>query len=405
MWWGESLPNLRWALIAAVITLIAMMIYPPKRGFRFFEYRESWMLLGLCLLVIFQLTWVINPGVHVEYVILIVKFVLLIFLIQNLLITPQDVRGFVWANLFGCAYMAYYGISMHTGGRIENFGQNNGWDSNLAAQHFCAMIILGGYLLLEKFRKSHLFVAGALAVILMGLFMTESRSAIIAIVGTGAVAFWFRPQGRTKKFMMFGVLAIIAGSMLMGPQIIERFQGMQKDSTGEIEDKSAASRFVIINAQIEMWKDSPWVGHGHRGTLLLSPYYIPEEYMTSSGGRRVRSSHNVATAFLVDHGLIGFTLYFGAIFSVWLRVFSRKVNAPIDEQTETERLYSSLMLAGIFALLVFMVCGMGSNNKKLEADVWMLALVPLLSREIKMMNKARAKKKFDETLLKDDTQT
>lgn len=391
MWWGASLPNLRWSLISAVITLIAILIYPPKRGFRFFYYRENIFITGLALLVIVQLSWVAVPNLHMEYVILIVKFIILIFLIQNLLLTSSDIRGFIWANLFGCAYLAYYGMSMHTGGRIENFGQGSGWDSNLAAQHFCAMILLGGYLLLEKFNKSHIFVALTIAVILMGLFMTESRSAIIAIVAVGMVAFVFRPQGRTKKFVLLGTLALVAGASLMGPQIIERFQGVKKDSVGEMQDKSAESRFVIINSQIEMWKDYMVFGYGHRGTLILSPQYIPEEYMTKSQGFTVRASHNVATAFLVDHGTVGFLLYFGAIFSCLIRVFGYKIKAPVDEQTDDERFHSSILLAGIFSLLVFIMCGMGSNNKKLEADIWLLALIPVLSQKIKDSNKEREK--------------
>ena len=262
---------------------------------------------------------------------------------------------------------------------MENYGVGSGWDSNLAGQHFAAMIILGGYLLLEKLNKTHAFVAAGIGVIMMGLFMTESRSAIIAVGGTGVIATFFVPQGKRKKLAMFGVLAIVAGASLMGPQIVERFQGMQKDELGEVEDKSAESRFVIIRAQIEMWKASPIIGHGHRGTLILSPNYIDEEYQT--GG--VRASHNVLMAFLVDHGLIGTILYFGAIFSCWLRLLGYKYKTKPEEQTEYQKLLSTMLVGASLALLAFMLCGMGSNNKKLEADIWLIAFIPLLSQEIR----------------------
>ena len=253
MWWGQSLPSLRWSLIAAIITMATLFIYPPKRGLRFFHYRENYFLAAFALLVLAQLTWVKAPALHMEYVILIVKFIILIFLIQNILVSAKEIKGFVWANVFGCAYFAYYAMSMHNGWRMENYGVGSGWDSNLAGQHFAAMIILGGYLLLEKLNKTHAFVAAGIGVIMRGLFMTESRSAIIAVGGTGVIATFFVPQGKRKKLAMFGVLAIVAGASLMGPQIVERFQGMQKDELGEVKDKSAESRFVIIRAQIEMW--------------------------------------------------------------------------------------------------------------------------------------------------------
>ncbi|MBD78295.1 MAG: hypothetical protein CL840_05180 [Crocinitomicaceae bacterium] len=379
MWWGQALPNLRWSLIAAIITMVTLFIYPPKRGLRFFHYRENRFLAAFAFLVIAQLTWVRAPAFHMEYVILIVKFIILIFLIQNILVSAKEIKGFVWANVFGCAYFAYYAMSMHNGGRMENYGVGSGWDSNLAGQHFAAMIILGGYLLLEKLNKTHAFVAAGIGVIMMGLFMTESRSAIIAVGGTGVIATFFVPQGKRKKLAMFGVLAIVAGASLMGPQIVERFQGMQKDELGEVEDKSAESRFVIIRAQIEMWKASPIIGHGHRGTLILSPNYIDEEYQT--GG--VRASHNVLMAFLVDHGLIGTILYFGAIFSCWLRLLGYKYETKPEEQTEYQKLLSTMLVGASLALLAFMLCGMGSNNKKLEADIWLIAFIPLLSQEIR----------------------
>lgn len=379
MWWGQSLPSFRWSLFAAIVTMITLFIYPPKRGLRFLHYRENYLLSAFAIFVIAQLTWVNRPDIHMEYVILIVKFIILIFLIQNILVSKKEIRGFVWANIFGCAYLSYYAMSMHNGGRMENYGVGSGWDSNLAGQHFAAMIILGGYLLLEKINKTHALVAGGVGVIMMGLFMTESRSAIIAVGLTGVIAAVFVPQGKRKKLTLFGVLAIVAASSLMGPQIIERFQGMKKDELGSVEDKSAESRFIIIRAQIEMWKASPIVGHGHRGTLILSPNYIDEEYQT--GG--VRASHNVLMAFLVDHGIIGTILYFGTVFSCWLRMLGYKYKVKAEEQTEYQKLLSTMIIGASLALLTFMVCGMGSNNKKLEADIWLIAFIPLLSQEIK----------------------
>ena len=102
--------------------------------------------------------------------------------------------------------------------------------------------------------------------------------------------------------------------MLAGPLIIERVNKVVKASDTEQIDKSAYSRFVIIESQWKMFKDYPLLGFGHRGTLLLSPFYVPEDYMTDTdvGGRR--ASHNITMSFLVDHGIIGAFLYFWLVF-------------------------------------------------------------------------------------------
>jgi O-antigen ligase len=382
-WWGASLPSLRWSLIAAVVTMIVLFVKPPAGGLRFWTFKENRMLTAFAALVFAQLIWVNHTALHMEYVILITKFIILIFLIQNIVQSEKELRGVIWVNMLGCAYLAYYGMSMHTGGRMENYGNGSGIDSNLAGMHFAAMLVLGGYLLLEKFHKKQLILMGALAVIMMGLFMTESRGALLSLGATGVLAMLFRPQSHRKKFMVFGVLAVIAGSALMGPQIIERFQGMEKTSEGEMADSSAESRFVIINAQIEMWKESPWVGHGHRGTLVLSPQYIPDEYRMKTPGKDVRASHNVTMAILVDHGVVGAFLYFGTILMCGWRIFSYRLPQDTRVQTKEQRLFSNMQLGAILALFCFMMGGQGANNKKLEADIWLIALIPVLARRVK----------------------
>jgi O-antigen ligase len=382
-WWGASLPDLRWSLIAAIITMIVVFLNPPKGGLRFWRYTENKLLTFYTLFVILQTLWVNNQTLHMDYVVLLVKFMILVFLIQNIVHSEKEMKGVIWVNVLGAAFLAYYGMTQNNGGRMENLGPGSGWDSNLVGMHFAAILVLGGYLLLEKFHKKQLILSAGMAMVMVGLFMTESRGALIALGVTGLVGIIFRPQTQQKKFIGFGMLAIVAAAALTGPQIIERFEGMKKDNLGDVSDRSAESRMVIINAQIEMWKDSPWVGHGHRGTLLLSRQYIPEVYLTSGNGLAVRASHNITMAILVDHGIIGFALYFGAVLIALLKIFKYKYPYPAAELTSEQRTFSHMQIAAILALLCFMIGGQGANNKKLEADIWLLALIPLLSGKIR----------------------
>lgn len=389
-YWGESLPDIRWSLISVLFTVAALCVYPPKRSFRFWRYTENKLIFIYAFFVIAQTAWVGNPELHFEYVILLVKFICLIFLVQNIVHTVKDVKGIIWINVLGAAFLSYYGMTQTSNGRMENFGNGAGLDSNLAGMYFATILVMGGYLLLEKFHKKQLILMFAMGIVMMGLFMTESRGALIALGITGVVGIVFRPQTQQKKFIGFGALAIIAGLTLTGPQIIERFQGMKKDDTGEMEDSSAESRMVIINSQIEMFKVSPIIGQGHRSTLLLSTQYIPEQYMTQNNG--LRSSHNITMAILVDHGLIGFVLYFGAIITALLRIFSYKY--PLSKEKELapeQQTFSHVQLACILALLCFMIAGQGANNKKLEADIWLLALIPLLAGKVKEEKLAQIK--------------
>ncbi len=404
-WWGQSLPSIRWALLASVVTLVSLLIYPPKRGFRFWQFRENKWLSLLFIFTLIQYPFVINSNIHGDYVFLLLKFILFIFLLQNTVFTLSDVKKILWVNLFGGAYLAYMGMSMHSGGRLEGIGTPGMESANQLGQHFAIILLMGGYLLIEKFNKSHVFVAFALSLILMALFMTESRGVIAALAASGLLGIYFVPDGKRKKIMSFGLLAAIACLMLMGPQIIERFKGMEKDNMGEVKDRSAGSRMVILNAQWEMFKKSPFIGHGHRGTLLLSNQFMSSEYLTTSGGGNVavRASHNVAASFFVDHGAVGAFLYFMAIFSCAWRIWSvrKKINHIDPSMQEECRGLASLLTGCVIALTCFILSGMGSNNKKLEGDIWIMAIAPVLFYR---MNRISTKNERQLLLKKGDEQ-
>lgn len=382
-WWGQSLPSFRWALVAAIVTVLSLLIYPPKRGLRFWEFKENRWLTYLSILVICQIPFVLNQPIHYEYVFLSIKFLLFIFIVQNTVWTAKDVRRLIYINLFGGTYLAYLGMSMHQGGRLEGIGTPGMESANQLGQHFAVLLLVGGYLLLSKFRYAHLFVALALSMILMAIFMTESRGVLASLGLTGIIAMFFIPHKRKKKFSVFAMLAVIAASALMGPQILSRFEGVEKGSDGEMKDASAMSRVVIIKSQWEMAKGSLLFGYGHRGTLILSPSYIPKEYHAQGVGRR--ASHNVVMAFLVDHGFVGLFMYLMVVFICCKRIFKvkNKVEYVSEEMRENYRELASLKVGCILALICFFVSGLGSNNKKLEGHIWMFAFVPIISSRMK----------------------
>lgn len=388
-WWGVHIPDLRWSLLAAIIALVSLLIH-KKTEWHFWRHRENKLLVALLFLVTIQWNWTVAPSLHTEYVFLLLKFILLIFIIQNTIENTEDIKKIIIANLIGGAYLAYVGISSHEGGRLGGIGTAGMDGANQLGQHFIVLLFMGSYLLLCAWSKITWLIIGSLSLILMATFLTESRGVIIALFMTGALSLFLIPKGAGGRFLVFACLAGLAASALMGPQIIERFQGMKTDSTGEMEDASAQSRWVIIDAQWNMLKSSPILGNGHRGTLVLSPNYIPEEYHAEGTG--VRASHNVAMSFLVDHGWVGFLLYFGAVFSACWKGFAVKrhiYNIPdLSEKIKTEHFLLRCMLAGmVLALCSFMLGGMFSNNKKLEADIWLIALIPVIHFRIMEFHK------------------
>ena len=86
-------------------------------------------------------------------------------------------------------------------------------------------------------------------------------------------------------------------------------------------------------------------------------------------------------AFLVDHGFVGLGIYLILIVTCAWRIWL--IKRPVDllpEKMQQEFVFlSSLKVGCTLALVCFFLSGMGSNNKKLEGDIWMFAFIPLVS--------------------------
>ncbi len=373
-WWGASLPELRWSFIAGIFTVI--LILAKNKNKKFWMFTENRILSVFTIFVFFQYFWAVSPVIHIEYMVLLMKFVILVFMIQNSLENLKDLEAFIVANLLGTAYLGYVGINMHAGGRLEGLGTPGMDDANQFAMHVVAVIVFSGYFLLKKFTWYSILYIICLAISLYLLFLTESRGGIISLVFVGLLSLRYLPVENRKKYFYFIALALVAFSLLMGPQIVGRFASViEKDETGEMQDESASSRIVVIEKQLEMFQVRPIVGHGHRGTTLLSPFYFEEKDLQGNNG--VKASHNIVMSMLVDHGLIGAILYFLVIWLAYSKI--AKAIKYVHSTGITTKNYQVNLLIGMgLALVAFMVAGLGASNKKLEADIWLIAIIPLL---------------------------
>lgn len=389
-WWGQSIPDLRWSFLAAVLTLLLIFAKPPKDGINWLKFKESKLFLAFLIFLFVQYLWVLSPNIHSIYVSLVVKYLILIFLLQNCIKTKQDIIGFIVANLIGCLYFSYLAQS-YGGGRLEGIGGPGVESANGLGQHLAIALIFISYLVFVKLGKWKMALLLAIIVVLNTLMMTESRGSLLSLAGVGVVSIFFIPKQHKKLFLTMLCLGAAAFLLLMGSQLIERFKNMQKDDAGQIQDKSAASRLVIIEAQYQMFKQQPFLGQGHRTTLLLSPLYLPEEYRTSSSksssGVSRRASHNFIMGILVDHGIVGLTIYLIIVYLCLKRLFY--VNKLGKDPTLSKELteYKVILTGCCLALLCYMLAGLFSNNKIYEIAIWLFALIPLIHHQIESKRK------------------
>lgn len=378
-WWGQSLPDLRWSFLAALVTLIAVFFSKKKENWLGSNVSKYYLFFLIYLIA--QYLWVLSSGLHTVFVLLVVKYFILILLLQQCIKSKKDVVGFIICNAFGALYFGYLGYS-YGGGRLEGVGGPGVESANGLGQHLSIILVIASYLLLIKLGKIKYLLILTVLVILNTIMLTESRGALLSLVLTGIVAIFFVPPSVKKVFFTLAILGVVAFSLLMGPQIVDRFKSTQKDSGGEIQDKSAASRLVIIKAQYEIFKEHPLIGQGHRTTLILSPLYIPKEYLSKAksgnSSEQRRASHNFLMGMLTDHGIVGFAIYSLILMSILKSLLRVRQIIKLELKVDNELL---LIQAGLcLGFVCYLIAGMFSNNKIFEVAVWLIALIPITNK-------------------------
>jgi len=374
-WWGDVLPDLRWSLLAGIVTLVAIFLHSSSKDNRPF-WLANWGIIIFILWTVWLWIlsfWSMDLSKHIEGCILFSKFVLLFFLIYQLVVTEEDFENFVLANVVGGFIFGWIAYRNPGGGRFESVGGPGVNDSNTLAMHLAVVIALGGFLFLtfrgwKNWKKWIVF--GSMPFIFNAIILTVSRQAVLGLMCGGLAAVVLLPAKKRKSLYGVGVLAFIL-LLFLGHDIFwERLQTILPDEQGQYED-SAASRFELLKIDWEIAKDYPW-GVGYKGHALVIFNYIPEGAVGIGQGK---AAHNSYMAVLVEEGFLGAFLYL-ALWG-WLGMTIWRLKS-LDRFGLKESL--GIYRAGLGSgLVVLFICGMFTNYSNAEIGVWLLALVSSFS--------------------------
>jgi len=372
-WWENLVPDFRYLMIAAVVTLAAIFVRPDPQP------NESWLGTPLFkILIAFNLwlwlmnAWAISP-MHMEGCILFGKHLLITIVVYR--VGKMDfrmVKNVCLALAIGCGWFGW--LTLGKGGRVEGAAGAIS-DANTMGMHCAAGVMVASMMLLGLrgiYRWIPFFM---IPLILNTVILAGSRGAFLGLVAGGLVAMYFCPKRLKGRFRLLGALGIVLFFMLAHEQFLERVTALYEGVFGEEQqlDGSASSRIELVKAGWRMALDYP-MGVGHRGTAYLSPRYMDASLLTSGhnvGTRAARSAHNTFMAALVSYGFIGL-LIFTALF-IWA---ARELLRMRRHAEETEDMELGAVVSGIAAgLAVVLVAGQFSNYVYAEVQFWLLALL------------------------------
>ena len=372
-WWGPMLGDLRWALLAAAITALAVVVRRDK-----LVPKPAWFLSVPAVVMAMyaawlwiQLAWALDTELHLEASIQFVKYIIAFWFIYRIADTKEHVRDVLFAHMLGCALLGLFAYSQgRLGDRLDGVGGPGMDDANTLGMYFAtgALTALGLLLTQSGWRRWASLAAGA--VIMNGLVLTNTRGAFLGLVGGAAVFMLFKGRAHRRLFWGVALVSLLGLAAIADQKFVERMLSIKESTVNNEEvDQSARSRLFVISAQWEMFLDHP-MGAGHRGTAVLSPDYLEDRWLTGRDQDRARSSHNTFMTALVEQGMPGALMY------LWLVVWTAwaLVRLRLLERSHGDPAVTTLAATAAAVLGVVLVAGTTADFLMAEVQFWMFAV-------------------------------
>jgi len=321
-WWGYMFgEETRWSLIAAGVTVLAVMFHRGKLRPKpvwlasvpamVFAMYTAWMWI--------QYPWALDLEAHLKGSSLYAKYLVAFWFVYRIVDTKDRVRDVLLAHLLGCALLGILAyLSGRDGGRLDGVGGPGMDDANTLGMYLATGAIVGLGLLLTQAGWRRWLSLGCIVFTMEGLVLTNTRGAFLGLVAGGLVLALYKAKKHRRLFWSLAVVGLLGFALIIDQKFIDRMWTIQDvASESEEADPSARGRVVLLQAQLRMFVDHP-MGTGHRGTEALSTRYLDKRWLSSHrfDEERARSSHNTFMTTLVEQGIPGAALF------VWLTLWT-----------------------------------------------------------------------------------
>jgi len=246
----------------------------------------------------------IEPTTSSVYLDILWKIGLSSLLLMVLLDTPKKILAFLWVAILAQSYNAY---------QINRFYFEEGYcryvfaswgyqgDNNIYSNLTVSILFVSLSLALFARKLWHRVLAGFIALLQAHqVMMMESRGAMLA--GMLALGLWFFFIPKNSKTLLGAAVLLTLGAALAGPSVVNEFMSSFGDES-EI-DRSAASRYDVWNAGMEITLANPLFGVGPNCARYLVPFYLGTNDKDSQ-----KSLHNLFLEISAGCGIPAFIFY------------------------------------------------------------------------------------------------
>lgn len=373
-WWARDLPTLRWSVIIALICLVSLILYRDKlSNISLGRVSAGKALISFLLLSVIVSFNAVDSDLSFSRCYDFLRYIIVFYLIIKSLKSENDFV-IIMLLLMVCGlqlgYTAY--VTPRNGPRLEDVGPPDAADANNLGLLFASMIPLA--LPFYKINQIHCKVIAVFSLIFMtnGLILCNSRGATLGlVVGFLSIILLVRLPGFRSKAFLAAILMICVFLYLADQTFLDRFSTIN-DTT---ETDQGSGRLVIWQHGLQIARDYPF-GTGGHGFEILSPQYIPKEWLTTGG---TRASHNTFLLVLVEQGFIGLSIYIWFIFSILLNLFASykivsnqiKIGKNVSEKTH----FFYLLIVSLYASILCFIVGSVFGDRLYYEFIYILSAI------------------------------
>lgn len=370
-WWGGALPDMRWSLLSALVTVIGLfMLRPQKHDVPLHRHGPFVALLVVLVYAAFQVPWARDFDEHRNFLEYYLKYAVAVFLLYRSIDSIEHFKWMLWTYVAGCAYLAFVAFTTFKGGRFDSFGGAGIGDANAGALTLVTGTFIASSLFLYSGTYQRVLLFVLIPFMLNSMIMTVSRSGSLALATGGLAFIFFTPARYKKKVIALAVLGVVGVVSLTNPEYWMRMQTVKYKGADVAGVDTGGARRNLLRVQAVLFLNHP-LGCGHRCTDLLAVSYLDQKDLNAESGKR--SSHNTFMSMLVDFGIVGAGVY---LFFLW---WIYRTVSGLKKTALTLPPLLQMLLPGITgAYVALTVSDQFIPNVRYELRYWLLTFLMLM---------------------------
>ena len=268
----------------------------------------SWVGLSLLWAQDFDIAW------HRYFT--MIQYLFMFLLAINVIKTERDLKIVLGGLILGAIISIPFSINLFFENVVERARIYDAQNPNAYGTSIGLALISSIYMSTRSrnfiIRFSFVIVS---AFLLVSLIVAQSRSSWLGIIAASGVFIWYS-RHRIRNLILIllvvtaGVIAVVEFQMI-NVEMVKRTAEL-----AEVTSKGS-DRFDIWRVGAEIFKDHPIVGVGVKQFSRNFNRYRYRTFGIKEDMFPGRDPHSMYVTTLVEHGIVGFILFLGLLYSVW----------------------------------------------------------------------------------------